>query len=91
MERAARIEEEILSVLAEWKPGVRILTNVEYWASVALELAGVPRQMFTPTFAVSRSIGWAAHILEQAEKGKAPASRRPLHRSGAGPLLALHP
>ena len=77
VERAAGIEEEILSVLAEWKPGVRILTNVEYWASVALELAGVPRRMFTPTFAVSRSIGWAAHILEQAEKGKLlrPAAR----------------
>ncbi|MDE0600622.1 MAG: citrate synthase [bacterium] len=70
VERAAGIEEEILGVLAEWRPGVRILTNVEYWASVALELAGVPRQMFTPTFAVSRSIGWAAHILEQAEKGR---------------------
>ncbi|MDE0234840.1 MAG: citrate synthase [bacterium] len=77
VERAAGIEEEILSVLADWKPGVRILTNVEYWASVALELAGVPRQMFTPTFAVSRSIGWAAHVLEQAEKGKLlrPAAR----------------
>ena len=77
VERAAGIEEQILGVLAEWKPGVRILTNVEYWASVALELAGVPRQMFTPTFAVSRSIGWAAHILEQAEKGKLlrPAAR----------------
>lgn len=70
VERAAGIEEEILRVLAEWKPDRRILTNVEYWASVVLELAGLPRQMFTPTFAVSRSIGWSAHVLEQAEKGK---------------------
>ena len=70
VERAAGIEEEVLGVLARWKPNRRILTNVEYWASVALELAGVPRQMFTPTFAVSRSIGWAAHVLEQAENGK---------------------
>lgn len=70
VERAAGIEEEILSVMAEWKPGARILTNVEYWASVVLELAGLPRDMFTPTFAVSRSIGWAAHVLEQADKGK---------------------
>lgn len=70
VERAAGIEEEILAVLAEWKPNQRILTNVEYWASVVLELAGLPRQMFTPTFAVSRSIGWAAHVLEQADNGK---------------------
>ena len=27
---------------------------------------GVPREMFTPTFACSRVIGWCAHILEQA-------------------------
>ena len=70
VERAAGIEEEILAVLAEWRPDQRILTNVEYWASVVLELAGLPREMFTPTFAVSRSIGWAAHVLEQAQNGK---------------------
>jgi len=67
---AAAIEEEILRVLAEWRPGNRIVTNVEYWAGVVLELAGLPRDMFTPTFAVSRTIGWSAHVLEQAEAGK---------------------
>ena len=68
--RAAAIEEEILRVLAEWRPAQRIVTNVEYWAAVVLELAGLPRAMFTPTFAVSRAIGWSAHVLEQAETGK---------------------
>jgi citrate synthase len=70
VERAAGIESEILAALDEWKPGQRIVTNVEYWASVVLELAGLPRAMFTPTFAVSRVIGWSAHVLEQAEVGK---------------------
>ena len=68
--RAAAIEQVILAVLAEWRPDQRIVTNVEYWASVVLELAGLPRDMFTPTFAVSRVIGWSAHILEQADEGK---------------------
>ena len=45
-------------------------SNVEFWASVVLELAGLPRAMFTPTFSVSRSIGWTAHVLEQASVGK---------------------
>lgn len=67
---AAAIEEEILQVLAQWRPDNRIVTNVEYWAAVVLELAGLPRDMFTPTFAVSRTIGWSAHILEQAEAGR---------------------
>ena len=68
--RAAAIEQEILGVLERWRPDHRIVTNVEYWASVLLELARLPRTMFTPTFAVSRSIGWAAHVLEQADGGK---------------------
>jgi len=70
VESAAAIEGEILDVLAERKPDARIVTNVEYWASVVLELAGLPREMFTPTFSVSRSIGWSAHVIEQAGVGK---------------------
>lgn len=68
--RAAAIEAEVLRVLAGWRPDHRIVTNVEYWAAVVLELAGLPRAMFTPTFAVSRAIGWSAHVLEQAGTGK---------------------
>jgi citrate synthase len=70
VERAAAIEAEILAVLAQWKPDRRLVTNVEYWAAVVLELVGLPRAMFTPTFAVSRVIGWSAHILEQADEGR---------------------
>ena len=70
VDRAAAIEAEVLRVLAEWRPDRRIVTNVEYWAAVVLELAGLPRDMFTPTFAVSRTIGWSAHVLEQVDAGK---------------------
>lgn len=70
VERAAAIESEILAVLADWKPDARIVTNVEYWAAIVLELVGMPRAMFTPTFSVSRSIGWSAHVIEQARVGK---------------------
>lgn len=70
VDRAAGIEEAILAVLAEWKPDQRIVTNVEFWAAVVLELAGLPRAMFTPTFSVSRSIGWSAHVIEQHGVGK---------------------
>jgi citrate synthase len=39
--------------------------------------AGLPRSMFTPTFAVSRTVGWCAHAVEQAGQGKLirPSSR----------------
>jgi len=67
---AVGIEQEILARLAEWKPDQTIVTNVEYWAAVALGMAGLPSELFTPCFAVSRVIGWSAHILEQAAEGK---------------------
>ena len=77
VERAVAIEERILPVLRAHKPGAVIVTNVEYYAAVVLHLAGLPRSLFTPTFAVSRTIGWAAHIVEQAAEVKIirPAAR----------------
>jgi citrate synthase len=77
VERATAIEAEILVTLAELKPGRPLPSNVEFYAGVVMESAGLPRAMFTPTFAVSRTIGWCAHIVEQAALGKLirPSSR----------------
>jgi citrate synthase len=49
---------------------VPIYANVEFYASVVLDAIGLPRQLFTPTFAISRVIGWTAHIVEQAANNK---------------------
>ena len=57
-------------VLERSVPAQRIATNVEYSAAVVLLLSRIPRSMFTSTFAVSRSIGWSVHVLEQAGAGK---------------------
>ena len=54
------------SVLAELKPGRELHTNVEFYAGVVMEQCGLPRELFTPTFAASRVVGWCAHMLEQA-------------------------
>lgn len=77
VERAMEVEIEILSTLAELKPGRPLPSNVEFYAGVIMETVGLPRSMFTPTFAVSRTIGWVAHALEQAAAGKLirPAAR----------------
>ncbi len=63
---ARSIERSVVDVLAEIKPGRRLYTNVEFYAGVVMESCGIPRQMFTPTFAAARTIGWCAHIMEQA-------------------------
>jgi citrate synthase len=77
VELATAVEAEILVTLAELKPGRPLPSNVEFYAGVVMETAGLPRSMFTPTFAVSRTVGWCAHIVEQAAVGKLirPSSR----------------
>lgn len=67
---AVEVERHIEAILAELKPGRELHTNVEYYAGVVMELCGLPREMFTPTFAVGRAVGWSANILEQAEDTK---------------------
>ena len=77
VEVATAVEAEILVTLTELKPGRPLPSNVEFYAGVVMETAGLPRSMFTPTFAVSRTIGWCAHIVEQAASAKLirPSSR----------------
>ncbi len=63
---AEHVEQTALRVLGELKPGRRLYTNVEFYAGVVMNTAGIPREMFTPTFASSRTVGWTAAICEQA-------------------------
>lgn len=74
---AVAVEEGVLRVLDEMKPGRALRTNVEFYAGLVMELCGIPREMFTPTFATARVVGWTAHILEQASDSKIirPSSR----------------
>lgn len=74
---AVEVEHRVEAILAELKPGRELHTNVEFYAGVVMELCGLPREMFTPTFAAARVVGWSANILEQAEDPKIirPAAR----------------
>ena len=74
---AVDVEATILRLLAETRPTRPLYTNVEYYAGVVMDGCGLPREMFTPTFAVSRVIGWCANISEQADERQLirPAAR----------------
>ncbi|MEU6220330.1 citrate synthase/methylcitrate synthase [Streptomyces sp. NPDC047022] len=74
---AIEVERRVEAILAELKPGRELHTNVEFYAGVVMELCGIPREMFTPTFAAGRVVGWSANILEQAQDPKIirPAAR----------------
>jgi citrate synthase len=60
------VEEAGLAALHRAKPGQRLFTNVEFYSAAVLNAVGLPRDLFTATFAVSRAAGWTAHVLEQA-------------------------
>ncbi len=67
---AEAVEESALQALRAAKPGARLFTNVEFYSAVVLEAVGLPRELFTPTFAVARTAGWTAHALEQASDNR---------------------
>jgi len=74
---AEEVERTTVEVLAELKPGRELHTNVEFFAGVVMHTCGIPRDLFTPTFAIGRTIGWATHVREQAADNRLirPAAR----------------
>jgi citrate synthase len=70
LELAKAVEARALAVLHELKPGHKLFTNVEFYAGVVLEEIGLDRDLFTPSFVCSRSIGWTAHYLEQVASNR---------------------
>nr|WSY51161.1 citrate synthase/methylcitrate synthase [Streptomyces sp. NBC_00886] len=70
IEFAVEVERQVEAILAELKPGRELHTNVEFYAGLVMELCGLPREMFTPTFAAARAVGWGANVVEQAEDSK---------------------
>ena len=62
---ARHVEQTALRLLHEYKPDQRLYTNVEYYAAAVLETIELDPGLYTPTFAVSRTAGWTAHMLEQ--------------------------
>lgn len=70
LDLAEAVEREALAALARHKPDRPLRTNVEFYTAILLDAVGVPRDLFTPVFAIGRVAGWLAHVLEQRKTGR---------------------
>ncbi|MBA3470553.1 MAG: citrate synthase/methylcitrate synthase [Herpetosiphonaceae bacterium] len=69
-ELVTHVERTAVALLAERKPGRNLQTNVEFYTALLLHGLGLPTELFTPTFTISRVGGWIAHAFEQQEVGR---------------------
>lgn len=66
-ELSKQTEDRALELLNERKPDRKLYTNVEFYSAAVLGAVGLPGDFFPVAFAISRSVGWSAHVLEQVE------------------------
>lgn len=67
---ALEVERRAVAALARHKPGRRLEANIEMDAALLLDAIGLPREAFTPVFAIARAPSWIAHALEQQKTGR---------------------
>jgi citrate synthase len=70
LDLAQYVEQTAIRLLAEYKPGRRLFTNVEFYAAAVMRAVQMPPVLFTPTFTVARVVGWTAHVLEQSQNNR---------------------
>jgi citrate synthase len=67
---ASEVEAYIRGALRRKNPDRPLETNVEFFTAILLDALAIPRQAFTPIFAVARAAGWTAHAREQQRTGR---------------------
>lgn len=61
------ITQEIQEVVEK---KTKVFPNVDLYSASLYHAIGLPTELFTPIFAISRTVGWTSHILEQWSNNK---------------------
>src|SRR5437868_12399344 len=62
-----RMSERIAELMKEKK---NLNANVDFYSATVYHSLGIPTDLFTPVFAIARTAGWTAHVLEQLEDNR---------------------
>ena len=61
-----RIEEEGRKCLAAYRKSNKpVCANLDFYSGFIYEMIGLPKELYTPIFAMSRIVGWTAHRIEE--------------------------
>ncbi len=60
----------IAPILVKEKKRKTVCTNVDFYSGFVYECMGIPRELFTPIFALARVVGWSAHRIEEIVQGR---------------------
>jgi citrate synthase len=95
---AAKLEEKALE--HPYFKERNIFPNVDYYSGPLLSGLGIPVDLFTPMFAISRIAGWTAHMLEQQQNNRlirpraqyaGPTDLKVVEMSQRSPLVEAQP
>ena len=75
----SRFLEKTGKAVFKAKKGIDIYVNVDFYSASLYHAMGIPIDLFTPLFALSRVAGWTAHVIEEqyADAAPKPALYRP--------------
>jgi citrate synthase len=68
--RGYEIAVELERVMGELLGSKGIYPNVDFYSGIVYQALGIPRDLFTPIFAMARVVGWLSHWLEQLKNNR---------------------
>ena len=61
------IESRAIETFSNFKKGTskRVSSNIDFYSGFVYDMIGIPKEIFTPLFAMARIVGWCAHRNEE--------------------------